>query len=232
MDQPTNPQPLDYAARPAGRRKRIIATVLLVVVVGTISGVWHFWGTQIERHFKLLYLQHQCMNYTAQQVTYMSPSTFPKAVSEFCQMMNIHSAENFGLVFSHEIRASTGQRFLFIVLDNRYEDESHSRLALFTAGDLFHDPKTAPADWDEQHVNVDERQTVDNTKAVGTSKFRPALPDGTVASTGQIDPADSSHFAFRSIDDGNHDDQTDIWLGNVDANGRVQVKIVDCESIP
>jgi hypothetical protein len=135
------------------------------------------------------------------------------------------------VLFCHEIRATTGQRFLVLLIlePNGFDDVN------FTLGDLFHDPTSVVAKI--ENIDVHPNDAMVDPKASASpaeySKFIPKPPPpGADYSAGQLDPHDSRHYVnlWAKLNGGMWEQE--IWLGPVDSNGILHKKLARQVLIP
>jgi hypothetical protein len=151
----------------------------------------------------------------------------------------MHRPNNFAqysIIFCHEVRASTGQKFLLVgfcqpspfVVDNTVT----FAVTIVLPGDLSRDPRfLSETQLDKRNIeslNFNRPvNTVPNAGSIGGPRSAPPpIPVPKIARIfpGQLDPTNPSHFSFVVEEDGDRE-QVDFWLGEVDAKGVLHEKI-------
>ncbi|MGA2583698.1 MAG: hypothetical protein ABSG31_10515 [Tepidisphaeraceae bacterium] len=62
-DKSSNPHPLDYAPARSNRRRLIMRSAGLLILIALTYSAWR-WGPGVARQAEILYWQRQCMNYS------------------------------------------------------------------------------------------------------------------------------------------------------------------------
>jgi hypothetical protein len=159
------------------------------------------------------------MNYNVTLVRYGVPSNTPMFVQEFWPMMGLRAFPTYlGMPFCHEMRASTGQRFLVIFLDLRYEDDSHMSYYIFKPGNLFHDPVLA-REINENHPTDIIQMSSPAFAELAKGFIAEPPPPGEYVAPGKIDPKYPSHLIIRDFHS-----FLDFRLCEVDSKGILHTK--------
>jgi hypothetical protein len=239
MDQPTNSQPLDYAPRPLGRhRKRILALVVLILSISLIGVIGYFWGTQIVRRVRILYLQHECMTYVAPTDkpicdTYAPNQSIiqPKSVIEILALALNMPAKNLipgSIIFSHEVHASTGESFLVIGYGGTqggiYDKTVYDSFCILIPGTITNDPTFPEKDeqYDKSSFEPISTQPASEISLIMRVFNETPLPREQLFG-GKIDPVDPTHFSF-TLDRGGQQWVRDYWFREVDSSGVLHIK--------